>query len=329
MCLPMDRAPGHPPRLLYEGCGHVATKKSMNKRKGIKRLLGRFFSFLLRVVRGFMRNQGLLLSGALAYYTLLSIVPMSILFLTGLSHFIGEEQLFDTLSTYTGMVMPGYGTVLTEQVQIFLKHRQAVGIIGFLTMLFFSSMAFGVLQSAMSVIFIRSVRISHRNFLISAVIPYMYVLSIGLGIVLVSFITGAFEVLEKRQLMLFGWSVSLETTSRIALYILGVISEVVLLSSIYLLMPEVRTTFRHALIGGVTATILWEIARHVLIWYYSTLSMVNLIYGSFATTVVALLTTEAAALILLLGAQVIAELELVPIPVAEKMTRLRIKNVTK
>jgi uncharacterized BrkB/YihY/UPF0761 family membrane protein len=37
--------------------------------------------------------------------------------------------------------------------------------------------------------------------------------------------------------------------------------------------------------------------------------MVNLIYGSFATAVVALLTTEAASLILLLGAQVIAELE--------------------
>ena len=126
---------------------------------------------------------------------------------------------------------------------------------------------------------------------------------------LVSFITGALELLEKRQLILFGWSVSLEVTSRIALYILGVISEVVLLASIYLLMPVAHVAFRHALIGGVTATILWEILRHVLVWYYKTLSMVNVIYGSFATAVVTLLITEAAALILLLGAQVIAELE--------------------
>jgi uncharacterized BrkB/YihY/UPF0761 family membrane protein len=37
--------------------------------------------------------------------------------------------------------------------------------------------------------------------------------------------------------------------------------------------------------------------------------MVNLIYGSFATVVVALISIEAVALILLLGAQVIAELE--------------------
>jgi membrane protein len=281
----------------------------MNKKQDIKRLLGQFFGFLLRVVRGFMRNQGLLLSGALAYYTLLSIVPLSILALIVLSHFIGEEQLFHTLSTYTGMVVPGYAAILAEQVQVFIGHRQAVGIIGFLAMLFFSSMAFGVLQSAMSVIFIRRVRISRRNFLISAVIPYVYVLSIGLGTVLVSFITGALEVLEERSLILFGWSLSLEVTSRVALYMLGVISEVLLLTSIYLLMPVAHITFRHALIGGITATILWEITRHVLIWYYSTLSMVNLIYGSFATAVVALLITEAAALIVLLGAQVIAELE--------------------
>ena len=281
----------------------------MNRQQDIQRLLGLLFSFLGRVVRSFMHNQGLLLSGSLAYYTLLSIVPMSILFLTGLSHLVPEEQLLHTLSTYAGMVMPGYAAILAEQVQVFLAHRQTVGIIGVLAMLFFSSMAFGVLQSSLSVIFIHPVRISRRNFLISAVIPYLYVFSVGLGIVLVSFITGALETLEKRQLILFGWNVSLEMTSRIALYILGVTSEVVLLSSVYLLMPAVRATFRHALIGGVTATILWEIIRHGLTWYYSTLSMVNIIYGSFATPVVALLIAEAASLIVLLGAQVIAELE--------------------
>jgi membrane protein len=281
----------------------------MNRQQDILRLLGLLFSFLGRVVRGFMHNQGLLLSGSLAYYTLLSIVPMSILFLTWLSHLVPEEQLLHTLSTYAGMVMPGYAAILAEQVQVFLAHRQTVGIIGVLAMLFFSSMAFGVLQSSLSVIFIHPVRISRRNFLISAVIPYLYVFSVGLGIVLVSFITGALETLEKRQLILFGWNVSLEMTSRIALYILGVTSEVVLLSSVYLLMPAVRATFRHALIGGVTATILWEIIRHGLTWYYSTLSMVNIIYGSFATPVVALLIAEAASLIVLLGAQVIAELE--------------------
>jgi YihY family inner membrane protein len=281
----------------------------IDKGQKLNSLVGRLFNFLVRVVRGFMRNQGLLLAGALAYYTLLSIVPMSILTLIGLSHFVKEDSLFQTLSTYVGMVMPGYAAILSEQVRVFLAHRHAVGIIGVLAMLFFSSMAFGVLQSAMSVILVHRVRTQPRNFLISAVIPYLYMLSIGLAIVLVSFTTAALEILETRQLMLFGWSLSLELTFRVVLYIMGVVSEVLMLTSIYVFMPVVRVRSRHALIGGLTATILWEITRHVLVWYYSTLSMVNVIYGSFATAVVALLTAEAIALIVLLGAQVIAELE--------------------
>ena len=90
---------------------------------------------------------------------------------------------------------------------------------------------------------------------------------------------------------------------------LGILGEVLMFTSIYLVMPVVRITFRHALIGGMTATILWEITRRMLVWYYARLSLVNLIYGSIATVVVALLSVEAVTLILLLGAQVIAELE--------------------
>ncbi len=280
----------------------------MNKHQNVKKI-GRLFGFLLRVLRGFKRNQGLLLSGALAYYTLLSIVPMSILALIVLSNFIEEEQLFHTLSTYLEMVIPGYAATLTEQVRVFLEHRKVIGIIGFLVMLFFSSIAFKVLENAMSVIFFHRVRIKHRNFFISVIIPYVYIFLMGLGILLVSFIAGAMETLENRQLIIFGWSLSLEGTSGVALYIMGIIGEVLMLTSLYLVMPVVRITFRHALIGGLTATILWEITRRVLVWYYAAISMVNLIYGSFATVVVALLSIEAVSLILLLGAQVIADLE--------------------
>ena len=274
--------------------------------------VGRLSRFLMNVLRDFKRNQGLLLCGAVAYYTLLSIVPMSILAVIGMSHFIEEEQLFHTLSTYLEMIIPGYAATLTEQVRAFLEHRAVVGVIGFLVMLFFSTIAFTVLENAMSVIFFHRVRVKHRTFLISTLIPYVYIFVLGLGILLVSFITGAIETVEKRQLILFGWRLSLEGISGVALYLLGIIGEVFLLTSLYLVMPVVHITFRRALIGGVAATVLWEITRRVLVWYYSVISMVNLIYGSFATAVVALLSTEAIALILLLGAQVIAELERKP-----------------
>jgi len=93
---------------------------------------------------------------------------------------------------------------------------------------------------------------------------------------------------------------------------------VLMFTSIYLVMPFLLITFCLAMIGGTTATILWKITRRMLVWYYARLSLVNLVYGSIATVVIALLSVEAAALILLFGAQVIAELERKPDELAEE-----------
>jgi uncharacterized BrkB/YihY/UPF0761 family membrane protein len=75
-----------------------------------------------------------------------------------------------------------------------------------------------------------------------------------------------------------------------------------------------QLSLRHALVGGIAAGILWEAMRHLLVWYFSSLSLVNVVYGALATAVVALLSLEAAGLILLLGAQVIAEYERFTVP---------------
>ena len=71
-------------------------------------LLRRPGKFLLRVLVGFKRNQGLLLSGAVAYYTLLSVIPMLALILVGLSHFIEEQQLYNTILTNLKLVIPSH-----------------------------------------------------------------------------------------------------------------------------------------------------------------------------------------------------------------------------
>jgi YihY family inner membrane protein len=281
----------------------------MNKLQNAKSMMFRLFSFLLRVLRDFRRNQGLLLSGAVAFYTLLSIVPLTILAFIVLTHFIEEQQLIHTLSTYLEMAIPGYAATLTEQVRTFIEHRKVVGIVGFLVLLSFSSLAFSMLENAMSVIFFQRVRIQRRNFLVSAIIPYAYIFLMGLGIVLVSFIVSATETLESRHLTILGWSLNLGGATGVALHILGIIGEVLMLTSVYLVMPVVRVRFRHAVIGGITAAVLWELTRRVLVWYYAAVSTVSFIYGSIAITVVALLTIQIVAIILLLGGQVIAELE--------------------
>jgi uncharacterized BrkB/YihY/UPF0761 family membrane protein len=58
--------------------------------------------------------------------------------------------------------------------------------------------------------------------------------------------------------------------------------------------------------------VLWEATRRVLVWYFENLSMVSVVYGSLATTIIAFLSAETAAVIVLLSAQVIAEYERLP-----------------
>ena len=107
----------------------------------------------------------------------------------------------------------------------------------------------------------------------------------------------------------FGDHLPLGGLSSALLYLIGVAGEILILTAIYLVMPVGRLSLRHALIGGITAGLLWELTRHVLVWYYASMSSIQLVYGSFTTAIIVLLSVEIAAILLLLGAQVIAEYE--------------------
>jgi YihY family inner membrane protein len=205
--------------------------------------------------------------------------------------------------------MPGYADSLANQVRMFLMRRHLVGAVGFVIMLFFSSMAFSVLESTMAVIFSHRKRSLRRPLFVSAIIPYVYILLTGLGLLLVTLISGVLDAFENQPMLLLGVEISLKGSSKILLYLLGTGGMVLMLTSFYLVMPVGRISFRHALSGAITATVLWEVIRRLLVWYYARLSLVNVIYGSLATTVVALLSIEVAVIILLLGAQVISEFD--------------------
>ncbi len=272
-------------------------------------ILSHPLSFVLQVLKGFRANQGLLLAGAVAYYSLLSIVPLLMLVVVALSHVIAEEELLRTIGHYLEWLVPGQSKAIVAEVAHFLDNRSVIGWLLLLTMLFFSSLAFTVLENAMSVIFNHRVAIRRRHFLISAVLPYCYILCLGVGILLITLVAGGLQVMGDESVRFLRRDWGLEGLSGALLYLLGLTGEILVLSSIYLVMPVGRLSFTHALIGGVTAALLWEIARHVLVWYFSTLSQVNVVYGSMTTAIVVMFSLEIGATLLLLGAQVISEYE--------------------
>ena len=265
--------------------------------------------FVMRVIKAFRANQGMLLAGAVAYYALLSIVPLLILIVIVLSKFIGQQELLDTLAHLLEWLVPGQARAIVRELANFLTHRAVIGWLLAITMIFFSSLAFTVLENAMSVIFVHRVAIRRRHFLLSALLPYCYILFLGVGMLIVTFVSNGLQAMGSNSIDLLGVEVSLRGVSRLLLYLLGVAGEIFVLTSIYLVMPVGRPSLRLALLGSITAAVLWEITRHVLVWYFATLSQVSVVYGSLTTSIVVLFSLEALATLLLFGAQVISEFE--------------------
>ena len=109
-------------------------------------ILSHPLAFVLQVLKGFRANQGLLLAGAVAYYSLLSIVPLLMLVVVALSHVIAQDELLQTIGHYLEWLVPGQSKAIVGEIAHFLNNRGVIGWLLLLTMLFFSSLAFTVLE---------------------------------------------------------------------------------------------------------------------------------------------------------------------------------------
>ena len=265
--------------------------------------------FVLCVLKGFRKNQIILLAGAIAYYALLSVVPFLILTVIALSHWVSQAELLDTLGRYLEWLVPSQSAALLLDLTHFLENGVAIGVVLFVTMLFFSSLAFSVLEKSMAVIFSHRGMIQKRHFLISALLPYCLVFFLGAALLIITIVSISLESMALMSINILEWHWSLSGLSRVLLYLLGLSAETIILSAIYYLVPVGRTAIHHALIGGFIMASIWEIIRHQLVWYFTTLSRASVVYGSLTTAVVALFSMEIIATLLLLGAQVISEYE--------------------
>lgn len=131
----------------------------------------------------------------------------------------------------------------------------------------------------------------------------------SVGLLLVTLVAGSLQGMGTQRIDFLWGSWSLSGLSGTLLYLLGLGGEIFVLTSIYMVMPVGRLALQHALVGALVAAVLWEISRHLLVWYFATLSQVGTVYGSLTAAIAVLLSLELAATLLLLGAQVISDYE--------------------
>jgi len=271
--------------------------------------LRRLSAFAGRVVTAFLRNRGILLAGGVGYNALLSLVPTLTLIVTVLSVFFDEDRILAMLRPELRVIVPRHADVILQTVKAFLANQATTGAVSVVLLLFFSSIAFRMLEEAVDAIFHHRAEGVRRSFWVSALLPYVFIALLMTGLFFLTLLTSGLDALADRSVLVLGHELSLTSGVNLLLSVLGFAGLVALIAGIYHVLPVAKVSMRRALIGGLFAAVLWRLVGRFMVYYFASLSKVDLIYGSLATVIVVLLFLEVAFTILLLGAQLIAELE--------------------
>lgn len=271
----------------------------------------RLFRFARRVLAAFMANRGVLLAGGVGYNVLLSLVPLFIVSGMVMTLFVDVEQLRATLLAQLTLLAPGQAEAVVAAITPLLRSPDLVGFIGFGVLLFFSSLAFRMLEDAIAIIFGVHRAPRRRSVWFSALVPYAFVAVLTLGLLATTVFVALVNGLGDEPVIVdgIGLDQALTPAARGLAYLLGFLGLGMMFTALFKVMPIVPIAARHAVVGGFVSAALWEGVLRVLVWYFERLSIVDTVYGSFASVVVLLLGLEVGAGIVLLGAQVIAELE--------------------
>jgi membrane protein len=271
--------------------------------------LRRLLRFAGRVLRSFWRNRGILLAGGVGYNALLSLVPFLTLAVAALSIFFDEERILEMVRSELTALVPQHADTIVETAQTFLQSEASIRVVSVVLMLFFSSIAFRMLEEAVAAIFHTSGHGGHRSFWVSALLPYLFMLLLMVSLLFITLLTVSLDALGEHPLRVFALGRPLTYGIQLLLRLSGFLGLVLLFTGIYRVLPVIRISARRAFVGGLAAAVLWRLTARFMVYFFTNISMVNVLYGSLATVIVVLLSLEMVFVILLLGAQVIAELE--------------------
>jgi YihY family inner membrane protein len=272
-------------------------------------LARRLLAFARRVIAAFLANRGILLAGGVGYNALLSIVPFLILTLAVLSSVVDERLILGALRRELDFLLPQHADTVLQAARAFLDQSATTSAVSVVALLFFSSIAFRMLEQAVAIVFHASGRTDRRHPWLSALLPFLIMLVLMVAVLALTLLSSFADARGGAQATAYGLEVPRAPWARVLLRLAGFGGLVILFAGTYKVLPVGRIPRRLALIGGLFAAVLWRGLGLLMSYWFASLSMVNVLYGSLATVVVLLLYLEAAFVIVLLGAQVIAELE--------------------
>ncbi len=248
--------------------------------------------FILFVVGHFIDDDCPYRASALAFTTLLAIVPLMSVGLSILSTFPVFQNLAGPVQDFIfANFVPATGKIIQNYLQVFAKQVSKLSVIGVSFLFIVALLVMYTIESAMNKIW----RISSSRHGVSALLLYWAILSLA------PFLLGLSLAVSSYFLSL-PFIADHDTPSLLSS--LPFIFSLAGFTFLYVIVPNCPVRFLHGLYGGIVAALLFESAKIAFGYYLSHHNTYQLLYGAFATVPIFFVWVYWVWIITLLGAEI-------------------------
>jgi len=240
------------------------------------------------------------LAAAVAFYAFLSIFPFLIMLLYASSLFLKEAGT-EKIRVYLRLFPPSVIDTVIANLENILASGQILSLISFLFLVYFAFNVFSHLAQAINKIF----NVEKRYLGWRATLKSFAYFLVTSSVLLISLLAGSTFLIIASKLE------RIPLVNSYVILLLGhVIVETFFLALSYKYLSRRMLSFRSVIAGGLNATILWEILKHIFGVYVVRVELYSIIYGSIGSLVLLMLWLYYSILVYLLGAEIAMELEL-------------------
>ncbi len=252
---------------------------------------------LLDALGAYSRDQMGLLAAALAYYFLLALFPLLLLLIAAASPFLSNDEVIRQVERFVSGFLPTLGNEVRSVLREVVNARGPATFLASIGLLWSASGVFDVIQRGIDRAWrVHAPRPLWRQRLISIVM----VLLLG-ALFALSFASSALT----RSGLALRFNIA-GTRFEVIGLLLTLLLNVALFSFIYRVFPNYPVTLRQVLSGALVASVLWEIAKLIFVWYLLNFARYSLVYGSVGVVIALLTWGYITAVILLFGAEICA-----------------------
>lgn len=248
--------------------------------------------FVRFVAQHFFEDDCTYIASALAFTTLLAVVPLMSVGLAVFSSFPVFQGLAEPVQNFVfDNFVPSTGKVIQAYLQQFAAQVSKLSVWGIAFLIVSALLVMFTIEQAMNKIW----RVGSARQGVSAFLLYWAILSLG-PVMLGLSIAASSYLFSMPLLGIQGFSILLHT----APFLLSLIGFVFL----YMVVPNCKVSVIHAFWGGLFAAILFETAKQGFAYYLNRFNTYELLYGAFASVPILFIWVYWVWIITLLGAEI-------------------------